>query len=201
MQNSDVRSTVRDAGFPAAAAELKKLGVRAVVESGTIPIGRHDVQGMMAGTQESDWSRSGSTILPGALCELLHQLWRRDDRRSQPNAAERTDPLRRGRHQPAPLPSPTRFRKRLPLRPCRSTTPRAARWRKSFYQSVAGPYQLLIVGDPLCRPWANIPAITSGEIRKDATLKGIVEIHPSASFAGSDQKTSRRRSVDRSGTL
>ena len=69
MQNSDVRSTIRDAGFPAAVAALKKLGVRAVVESGTVPNRRPDVQGLMTGTREIHWSQSGSTILPGALCE------------------------------------------------------------------------------------------------------------------------------------
>jgi hypothetical protein len=44
---------------------------------------------------------------------------------------------------------------------------------EAFYQSVAGPYQLLIVGDPLCAPWAQRPAVrvpelpnpVSGEIR------------------------------------
>jgi hypothetical protein len=28
---------------------------------------------------------------------------------------------------------------------------------EAYYQSVAGPYQLLIVGDPLCQPWAAPP--------------------------------------------
>ena len=31
---------------------------------------------------------------------------------------------------------------------------------ESFYQSVTGPYQLLIVGDPLCQPWATPPDLT-----------------------------------------
>ena len=31
---------------------------------------------------------------------------------------------------------------------------------EAFYQSVRGPYQLLIVGDPLCRPWADIPQVS-----------------------------------------
>ena len=30
---------------------------------------------------------------------------------------------------------------------------------ESFYQSVSGPFQLLIVGDALCKPWASIPEI------------------------------------------
>ena len=30
---------------------------------------------------------------------------------------------------------------------------------EAFYQAVYAPYQLIVVGDPLCRPWANIPQI------------------------------------------
>jgi len=29
---------------------------------------------------------------------------------------------------------------------------------EAYYQSVSGPYQLLIVGDPLCQPWARPPS-------------------------------------------
>ena len=39
---------------------------------------------------------------------------------------------------------------------------------EAFYQSVCGPYQLLIVGDPLCRPWANIPKVTVAGLPADA---------------------------------
>jgi hypothetical protein len=33
---------------------------------------------------------------------------------------------------------------------------------ESFYQSVPGPFQLLIVGDPLCQPWARAPVFEVG---------------------------------------
>ena len=59
---------------------------------------------------------------------------------------------------------------------------------EAYYQSVSGPYQLLIVGDPLCRPWANVPQVSSGAVRRGATLKGIVEIRPSATFATAGKK-------------
>ena len=35
---------------------------------------------------------------------------------------------------------------------------------EAYYQSVHGPAQFLIVGDPLCRPWATIPVV---ERRRD----------------------------------
>jgi hypothetical protein len=57
---------------------------------------------------------------------------------------------------------------------------------EAFYQSVYAPYQLLIVGDPLCRPWANIPVVTvhdaatGDELTAGAVLKGKVALRPAA---------------------
>jgi hypothetical protein len=51
---------------------------------------------------------------------------------------------------------------------------------EAFYQSVAAPYQLIIVGDPLCRPWAKIPKIDVAGIAEDGTLSGKVSLKPSA---------------------
>ncbi|MFV2067085.1 MAG: hypothetical protein ACC645_08910, partial [Pirellulales bacterium] len=55
---------------------------------------------------------------------------------------------------------------------------------EAFYQSVSGPYQLLIVGDPLCRPWAVIPKVTVNGIRDGATVEGVLHLQPAASTRG-----------------
>jgi hypothetical protein len=44
---------------------------------------------------------------------------------------------------------------------------------ESFYQSISMPFQVLIIGDPLCEPWAKIPqvslkGVTGGEIKVKA---------------------------------
>ena len=44
--------------------------------------------------------------------------------------------------------------------------------------SDVGPFQLLIVGDRSCRPWANIPAVKAGNLAPGATLSGTVEFVP-----------------------
>jgi len=49
---------------------------------------------------------------------------------------------------------------------------------EAFYQSVRGPYQLLIVGDPLCRPWADIPEVTVRGVKPGETIKGQVSLRP-----------------------
>ena len=69
VQNADVRSKVRDALFPVAVEELTKLGVAAKILEGTVPLNKDDVQGVEMGTATFDWKASGSTILPGAICD------------------------------------------------------------------------------------------------------------------------------------
>src|SRR5262249_36956377 len=49
---------------------------------------------------------------------------------------------------------------------------------EAFYQSVYGPYQLLIVGDPLCRPWARIPIVTVAGVEAGATVRGKIDLRP-----------------------
>ena len=69
VQNGDIRSKVRQAGFPDAVEKLKALGVAAEILDGILPEGKNDVQGAMVGAANFDWKASRSTILPGAICE------------------------------------------------------------------------------------------------------------------------------------
>ena len=54
---------------------------------------------------------------------------------------------------------------------------------EAFYQSVSGPYQLLIVGDPLCQPWATIPKITVAGVKPEEKVKGSISLTPSGPTA------------------
>ena len=69
MQNDDIRSRVRQAGFPRRRRELEDLGVAAEIVDGVLPRRKNDVQGAMLGVADFDWKASRSTILPGAICE------------------------------------------------------------------------------------------------------------------------------------
>ena len=46
------------------------------------------------------------------------------------------------------------------------------------------PYQLLIVGDPLCRPWANIPRVSVAGVEAGAVVRGSPTLKPSATVGG-----------------
>jgi len=51
---------------------------------------------------------------------------------------------------------------------------------EAFCQSLAGPYQLLIIGDPLCRPWARIPTVSVSGIAPEGVVKGTVPLKATA---------------------
>jgi len=70
---------------------------------------------------------------------------------------------------------------------------------EAFYQSIHGPYQILILGEPLCKPWAHIPQVSvkvrSAEeeasespqkVEPDQTISGKVAFIPSSTH--SDRK-------------
>jgi len=43
---------------------------------------------------------------------------------------------------------------------------------------VAGPFQLIIVGDPLCRPWAVIPTVSLPDLKAGQTVRGVLQLKP-----------------------
>lgn len=53
---------------------------------------------------------------------------------------------------------------------------RGASLAEAFYQSISGPYQLLIVGDPLCQPWAKPPKVTIEGIEPNEVVSGVVTV-------------------------
>ncbi len=71
MLNGDVRSKTRRWAFTSAVEQLKNLGVSAEILNGNLPPKKSNVMGAMAGISDFDWAASGSTILPGAICEHL----------------------------------------------------------------------------------------------------------------------------------
>ncbi|MBN1394616.1 MAG: hypothetical protein JW959_06305, partial [Pirellulales bacterium] len=58
---------------------------------------------------------------------------------------------------------------------------------EAFYQSVASPYQLLIVGDPLCRPWAEIPKVGVAGIEPGSEVSGTLRLTPAAALPEGEQ--------------
>ena len=169
--NSDQRSRLREALYGPAVRALQANNVRGQIPSGALPQNQSDVIGLTTGTATFQWRQSGSVIVPGAICEHLTSSggilletaiqtplteflrW---------GAAGASGTVREPYSVPEKFPSPF-----LHVHYTRGCT-----LAEAYYQSVAGPYQLLIVGDPLCRPWARIPRFDVTGITVGATLRG-----------------------------
>jgi len=189
MTNSDVRTTTRSGPFPAIVRALEKLGVKAEIVSGALPERKKDVAGLMAGTPTFDWSASGCAVVPGAICENLTSF----GGIFTPSAGQTplSEFLRAGAAGSAgTVTEPFSLQAKFPHPAIQVHYARGASLVESFYQSVQAPYQLIVVGDPLCQPWATIPqvevvsAADSKVLEAGAVVSGTLELEPRASDAG-----------------
>ncbi len=181
-KNGDIRSRVRDPLFPSAVRELKALGVNAEIIEGIVPIGKDDVAGAMVGAADVNLKHWKSTILPGAICEHFTSY----GGIMTPGGGQTplTDWLRAGAAgSSGTVFEPYALLDKFPVPMMHVHYARGCSLAEAFYQSVFGPYQLLIVGDPLCRPWAKIPEVSVEGIKPGDSVKGVIELKPSATVA------------------
>ena len=183
LRNGDVRSKVRHDGFPDAVAQLRKLKVAAEEIEGTLPPKKKDVQGAVIGASSFDWAGSGSTILPGAICENFTSFG--GVLREAAGQTPLTEFIRFGAAgSSGAVVEPFAIPQKFPSPALQVHYARGCSLAEAFYQSVHGPYQLLIVGDPLCRPWAKIPKITVKGADAGGRVKGKLTLQPAAQTNG-----------------
>lgn len=181
VQNGDIRSRTRDSAYPEVVEALRTLGLRAEIVRGIMPEGKPDCQGVMMGTASFDWSKSGSTILPGAICDHLTSLGGVMARGA--GQTPLTEFLRYGAAAASgTVTEPFAIAEKFPLPTIHLHYARGCSVAEAFYQSVYGPYQLLIVGDPLCRPWANIPRVALSGFPNGQTVNGELRLRAGVTF-------------------
>lgn len=167
----DIRSTCRDWQFKAAREELARRGVEAVAAS-NFPAARRDVLGLMMGSAAADPAQVGR-YLPGCMADNLTSAGAVFD---NPDQTKISAWIAAGATAAAG-----------------TVTEPYSNWRKfsngrlfahyasgctvmeSYYQAIRCPLQLLIVGDPLARPWA--PKDTVGIVGLgEGPVSGVVEV-------------------------
>ncbi len=178
MSNGDVRSTTREWGVARAAEKLQSIGIAASVEQGVLPVGKKDVAGAIIGTADFDWAKSGSTILPGAICEHLTSFGGalEGDMKQQ---TPLTEFLRAGAAgSSGAVTEPYALQAKFPTPFIHWHYAQGCSLGEAFYQSVAAPYQLLVVGDALCAPWQKkiVPAVA--DLTPGRVLKGEMKVTP-----------------------
>ncbi|MBN2162071.1 MAG: TIGR03790 family protein [Pontiellaceae bacterium] len=168
LMSDDVRSTCREWQFYPAANELKQRGISANVTT-NFPAGKERLMGLMMGAESVDTSLIGS-FAPGAMAEHLTS-WGAEFQKPQTKI---TDWIKAGATATAgtvvePYSNPNKFP--------------SARFfvhyiggcsvMESFYQSIACPLQVLLLGDPLARPYAPMIVVRllgADKIKDDFTF-------------------------------
>jgi hypothetical protein len=182
MKNNDIRSATRHDCYAGVVEQLTALGVTARIEQGTIPQKANSVAGIMTGISDFDFAASKSRIVPGAICENLTSLG------GVLSAGAGQTPLTEFLRQGAAGASgtviePLALQAKFPLASLQLHYVRGCSLAESFYQSVAGPYQLLIVGDPLCQPWAAISKVTLLGVKPGDEVKDKFSVQPQINAA------------------
>lgn len=151
----DVRTKTRLPQFPEAVLHLKWLGIGADIVRDTLPRGKPDCLGVTLGSANFSWASSGSTLLPGALGDNLTSTGGALTSRSQTKLSEL---LRAGAAAASgTVTEPYALQFKFPLPLLHAFYAEGVTAIEAFYLSVTSPYQLLIVGDPLCQPFARPP--------------------------------------------
>ena len=179
MKNDDVRSWTREWGFQRAVEKLADEGVKAEILDGVIPKGKRDVAGVCVGSPGFNWSDSGSTILPGAICEHLTSLG--GVMTAEGFQTPLTEFIRHGASGASgTVVEPFSIQDKFPTPFIQYFYARGCSLGEAFYQSLATPYQTLIVGDALCRPWGRRIEVRAKGVAPGSAIRGVVRITPSA---------------------
>lgn len=199
LTNGDVRTRARSGPVKGTVKAIEATGVKAEILDGILPQGRRDVAGLVTGTPDFDWPASGSRLVPGAICDNLTSfggVFTPGAGQTPLSAFIRAGAAGACGTVVEPyvmLPntganSPAAFQPKFPHPALQLHYVRGACLAEAFYQAVRSPHQLLVVGDPLCQPWAVIPAVEivnaadSQPVEAGATLAGKIELEPRASL-------------------
>jgi hypothetical protein len=164
--------------------ELAAVNVRGVIQEGVVPRGAPDVAGLTTGRAQVDLRGSGSRLLPGALVDNLTsaggQMLIRVEKHPQTRISEF---IRLGAAGASgTVVEPFALAEKFPSPALHVHYARGCSLAESFYQAVSSPAQLLIIGDPLCQPWAVPPIVSAVGLETGQPLSGEAAITPTAKY-------------------
>lgn len=170
----DVRSTTRKPNFKVAIQALKRLGHKSEIITTILPTQRRDILGLSTGTPTFAWTATGSRVVPGAICENLTSYGgvMRDTTQTKLSEFIRNDAA----GSSGTVTEPYAIQAKFPHPLIHAHYAAGSSLAEAFYQSVAGPFQLLIVGDALCQPWATRPKFEIGGVKPFESISGTANL-------------------------
>jgi hypothetical protein len=189
MQNPNIRSTVRHGGYPDAIAQLEALGLKAELGEGVVPKNAVAMLGLTTGSTHVKIADAGSKLVAGALVDNLTSMGGVLTRMNSPNPQTRISEYMRlgAAGASGTVDEPYSIAAKFPSPALHVHYARGASLAEAFYLSTQGPYQLLVLGDPLCRPWALIPKVSVAGVSDGSMLQGKASLTPTATLFGNRQ--------------
>lgn len=181
LANDDVRANTREPYFPFTQGLLEGMNRRVAVltkdkdgQDGVLPKGKADVIGAVVGAAGFAWKGTESTLLPGALVEHLTSFGADFSHGGQTKLSEL---LRAGSAGSAgTVGEPLALWQKFPLPSIHVHYARGCSLAEAYYQSMAGPWQTLVVGDPLARPFARFVPVTLPAALTAGPLAGVQQV-------------------------
>jgi uncharacterized protein (TIGR03790 family) len=178
-KNNTIRSTIRDSTFPSAVRFLSIAGVQGEIFQGIFPTNKQNMAGVTCGFDVINPAQAKSRFLPGAICDNLTSFGGDFAPKNQQTVA--SEFLRLGAAGACgTVTEPTALPQKFPNFTLHVHYANGCSLAESFYQSVACPFQQILVGDPLCQPWAKAPKVSVEGITDGGTIREKVEITPTA---------------------
>ena len=166
----DVRTTTRLSNYKKSMDELDQLNLQSRITKQRLPKRRDDVLGLSCGTAVFDWAESKSKFVAGAIADNLTSTGGLFANRSQTKC---TEFLRFGAAGACgTVVEPFSIQAKFPHPLIHAHYAKGCSLAESYYQSVHGPYQLILVGDALCQPFATPPKISITAPKAMEVVKG-----------------------------
>ncbi|WDQ16003.1 hypothetical protein [Rhodopirellula sp. P2] len=168
-KTSDVRVTTREPLYADALAWLISRDQNVEIFASKLPTSDKAYSGMMLGAASFDARKRSWSMTPGAIAENLTSLGAAFETGSQTKLTELL-------HAGAAISSgavaePYALVHKFPTPMMHAYYAEGVSAIEAFYLSTTSPYQLLIVGDPACQPFAKAPIdfvrIEAGEVTDD----------------------------------
>jgi len=159
METTDpARSGPRDPHFDEAIAQILALGGQAEHLYDVLPEGRHDCLGIMTGWASPDIEGADMTILPGAFCDHLTSYAAKFDTSSQKKVSSW---IRKGAGGSwGTVEEPCNYWGKFPHPRMHVYYFQGLSLGEAVFRSIGFvPFQGLLYGDPLCRPFAYLPEV------------------------------------------
>ena len=178
--HNDPRSRTRKNQFSFAAAELKSLGRSASIGSAIYPKNDSQVIGVTMGSAKPKWPASKSKFLPGAICDNFTSYGAWWEKTGQTQISEFLDAGAAGAS--GTVYEPYTIAAKIPTARWHAHYARGTTLAESFFQSVSGPFQLLLIGDPLCCPFGKFPEFKVTGLKDGDTITEdfILKLEPQA---------------------